>query len=118
MGNHFHLMVRPGRDTNLSRLMQWIMSVFAMAFNRIHGLVGHVWGERFFSRIVPCLTDYLQLFTYIDDNPVMAHQVENRRDWIHGGLWHHRTGRQDVCDRLDGVAAWVFPEHSLIALPD
>ena len=52
MGNHIHIMLRLEGDTSLSRLMQWIMSVFAMSYNRIHGLVGHVWGERFFSRIV------------------------------------------------------------------
>jgi len=26
MGNHFHLLIRPGRGESLSRIMQWILS--------------------------------------------------------------------------------------------
>ncbi len=42
MGNHFNLMVRPRNGARLSSMMQWIMSVFAMAWNRIHHFAGHV----------------------------------------------------------------------------
>lgn len=118
MGNHFHLMIRPGQNTSLSRLMQWIMSVFAMAFNRIHGYVGHVWGERFFSRIVSGMQEFIKIFKYIDENPVESHQVGNARDWRHGGLWHHRTGIPSLCEKLDGFAAWAFPEHCILLLPE
>lgn len=55
MGNHVHLLILPESGTSLSRLMQWILSVFAMAYNKKYGLTGHVWGERFFSRIVDSL---------------------------------------------------------------
>ena len=118
MGNHIHLMIRPDGHTNLSRLMQWIMSVFAMAFNRIHGLVGHVWGGRFFSRIVSSLWEYLKTFRYIDENPVEAQQVVNRRDWRYGGLWHHRAGMADVCAKLAVFAEGAFPEHYVLLLPE
>ena len=77
MGNHFHLMVRPEGKTNLSRLMQWIMSVFAMAYNRIHGLVGHVWGGRFFSRIVSGLRDFMKIFRCIKEI------LDSFRDWYY-----------------------------------
>ncbi len=112
MGNHFHLLVRPEHGTNLSRLMQWVMSVFAMAYNRLHGLVGHVWGSRFFSRIVSGLQEFLKMFAYIDDNPVEAHQVEDKRDWRYGGLWHHRAGIILVCARINDLLSLTFPEHS------
>src|SRR5512145_2652656 len=52
MGNHFHFIIQPNRGVSLSAIMQWILSVFAMAFNRLLGLTGHVWGCRFFSRIL------------------------------------------------------------------
>jgi len=42
MGNHIHLLIRPQSECSLSRLMQWVLSVFARAYNRLHGLVGHV----------------------------------------------------------------------------
>jgi putative transposase len=116
MGNHFHLMLRPEGATNLSRLMQWIMSVFAMAFNRLFGLVGHVWGSRFFSCIVSGLKAFLKLFVYIDDNPVEANKVKNKRDWRYGGLWHHRAGIVDLCMRIGCVQMLYFPEHTQLML--
>jgi putative transposase len=118
MGNHIHLMVRPEGTTNLSRLMQWVLSVFAMAYNRIHGLVGHVWGSRFFSRIVNGLRNFLKLFEYIDDNPVEAHLVEYKRDWRFGGLWHHRAGIKALCARNTTLLDLMFPEHTQLMLAD
>ncbi len=118
MGNHFHLLVRPEGTTNLSRLMQWVMSVFAMAYNRIHGLVGHVWCSRFFSRIVSGLRAFLRTFGYIDDNPVAAHQVEDKRDWRYGGLWHHRAGNVDLIASADSLLRLMVPEHMQLMLMD
>jgi len=37
MGNHFHFLIKPGKKESLSKIMQWILSVFAMAYNRITG---------------------------------------------------------------------------------
>jgi len=116
MGNHFHLLIRPEEGTNLSRLMQWVMSVFAMAYNRIHGLVGHVWGSRFFSRIVSGLREFLRMFAYIDDNPVEAHQVEDKRAWRYGALWHHRAGIVELCAGIDSLLGLTFPEHAQLML--
>ncbi len=116
MGNHFHLLIRPEGKTNLSRLMQWVMSVFAMAYNRVHGLVGHVWGSRFFSRIVSGIRDFLKIFAYIDDNPVESHQVQDKRNWLYGGLWHHRAGILDLCSGIDLSLRLMLPEHAQLVL--
>lgn len=84
MSNHFHALVFPGPTTNLSRLMQWILSVFAQAWNRRHGLTDRVWGPRFFSRVLEGLRDYLRTFLYIDRNPVKARLVNDPDDWPFG----------------------------------
>ena len=112
MGNHIHLIIRPGKGESLSAIMRWIMSVFAMTYNRICGTCGHVWGGRFFSRIIRCFHELVLAFGYIDGNPVRANQVENPMDWIYGGLWHARAGCREI---LDGVADWmrpIFPERA------
>jgi len=116
MGNHIHIMLRLEGGTSLSRLMQWIMSVFAMAYNRIHGLVGHVWGSRFFSRIVAGLREFMHVFGYVDDNPVEAHQVGYRREWRYGGLWHHRAGIVAVCASGGTLIGLTFPDHAQLML--
>lgn len=117
MGNHFHFVIRPGRGTNLSAIMRWILSVFAMTYNRIKGLTGHVWGSRFFSRIISCLRELLQVFEYIDDNPVKASQIDDRREWRWGGLWHDRTGCHDLVEALPAWLRPLLPEHNQLVLP-
>jgi putative transposase len=117
MGNHFHLMIRPGPHESLSRIMQWIMSVYAMAWNRRRGVSGHVWGERFFSRVVEGIKAFLEVFKYLDDNPVKACQVANPRDWRYGGLWRHRSGFPSPCDQPSALVELLFPEHARLALP-
>lgn len=117
MGNHVHMIIRPGRGECLSSIMQWILGVFAMAYNRQCGRSGHIWGERFFSRIIRSLREFMLIFRYIDDNPVNAGQVDDRRKWMWGGLAHSRTGARDVLSESTDYARLLFPEHSPALLP-
>lgn len=118
MGNHFHLIIQPVRGESLSAIMGWIMSVFAMAYNRIIGLTGHVWGCRFFSRIIENLKALMQIHEYIDDNPVKANQIEDKRQWRWGGLWFHRTGNAKIVEPPSSWVTMQFPEHEMLLLPD
>jgi putative transposase len=117
MGNHFHFVIQPLRGASLSAIMQWILSVFAMAYNRIRGLTGHVWGCRFFSRIIESLRDLIDVFDYIDGNPVKASKVEDRREWRFGGLGHSRIGSREVIEDSPIWIRLLFPEHCILALP-
>ena len=45
MSNHYHLVLHT-RQANLSRLMRHLNGVYTQAFNRRHGLVGHLFRER------------------------------------------------------------------------
>ena len=81
MGNHFHFMITPGKGESLSKIMQWILSVFAVRFNKRCGYCGHVWYDRFKSKILDGVGDFLHAFRYIAENPVRAGMV--RRPWEH-----------------------------------
>ncbi|MDL2229655.1 transposase [Treponema sp. OttesenSCG-928-L16] len=96
MGNHIHLIIRPFEEESLSRIMQWILSVFAMAWNRAHHINGHVWGERFFSKIIESSQEFAHTFDYITQNPVRAQVVRNVWEWRYGGLWHFLTGNAEI----------------------
>ncbi len=52
--------------------MQWILSVFAIRYNRKAGLFGHVWLDRFKSFILCTDAQRLKAHRYIIQNPVMA----------------------------------------------
>ena len=51
MGNHFHLVVQTHAG-QLSRLMRQLNGVYTQAFNRRHGLVGHLFQGRFKAVLV------------------------------------------------------------------
>ncbi len=118
MGNHFHLLIQPGRNESISRIMQWILSVFASAYNRANKLTGHVWGERFFSHIIAGVKEFCKTFQYIDQNPVMAKLVDQEEDWLFGGLWHHKIGRYTIVEDVPEFIGKCFPKHlRLLASP-
>lgn len=92
MGNHYHLIIRPQKNESLSKIMQWIMSVFAMNANKRLNRSGHIWGERFFSRILNTLRQYLLVFSYIDDNPKLAGLAQYNDIWEYSGKYHYKKG--------------------------
>jgi hypothetical protein len=98
--------------------MRWIMSVFAMAYNRTRNCTGHIWGSRFFSRIIQGLREFMQVFGYIDNNPVQASQIIDPRDWQYRGLRHDREGCADILEKRPGSewCALLFPNHSPLML--
>lgn len=103
MENHFHLMIKPGRKENLSRIMQWIMSVFAMTLNRHNGWSGHIWSDRFYSKIIDSIRAFSTIFHYIDENPVKANLARASSEWKYcGAYWRKRR----YCDL---VAKPPFP---------
>jgi putative transposase len=116
MGNHFHLIIQPGKNESLSRIMQWILSVFAQAYNGLHGLTGHVWGERFFSRIIRTVREYLSTFDYVDENPVKAGLVDFSGDWIFGGLFFRRRGIREIIDPLPDCFRLLLPRHGQLLI--
>jgi len=109
MGNHVHIIIKPGHTENLSAIMQWINSVFASRYNRMMGSCGHVWGERFFSAILHSLGDYLRAFDYVDENPVAAHLSADSSTWLYGGLRHAKEGRYDVVGPPDAFRQLLYP---------
>jgi len=98
MNNHVHLTVEPGIDEDISRIMQWINGVFAVRFNRKIGNSGRFWGERFHSRIIQHLKDYLRTLEYIEENPVRANLVTNAVDWLFGSARHRLDRCYDILD--------------------
>ena len=98
MDNHFHLIIRPGPGQSLSRIMQWVKGNFARYWNKLHHTEGHLWGGRFFSKIIEDVAQFLKTVTYIDENPVKAQLVAKAEDWEFGGLYHDLHGRFDVVD--------------------
>lgn len=118
MSNHIHLMIQPllqrtktvssceqkmanhgskeSEEENLSRIMQWIFSVFAKQYNKLTGLTGHVWYDRFHSTILENYFDYLNTYIYIMWNPVRAKIVRKPTDYAYNGITFMLKGMVDL----------------------
>ena len=111
MDNHIHLMIRPQDGESLSRIMQWILSVFALRYNRILGLKGHVWYDRFKSVVIRSQSQFAAVFRYILQNPVRAGLVREIRQYKYGIFGLIRCGPEGIVDTPLGVAESYLTER-------
>jgi putative transposase len=81
MPTHIHLLIMPGEGGGLSRIMHWIKTQSAKRWNRYHGSINHLWGERYFARIIKDPQDYAYVMEYIDQNPVKAGLALSVGEW-------------------------------------
>lgn len=80
MGNHYHLVLCT-RSGALSRLMRQLNGVYTQAFNRRHGLVGHLFQGRFKAVLVDTDRYLVALSRYVERNPVAAGLVRLPERW-------------------------------------
>jgi putative transposase len=104
MGNHVHFLIKPRPGVSLSKIMQWLLGVFAQLWNKKHGLSGHLWGDRFFSRIISGILDFLKVFSYIDQNPVVSGLADRPEQWEYGGAWHQKNKIHDIIELINSAA--------------
>ena len=116
MTNHIHFLIHPGSGESLSRIMQWILSVFASAFNRVFGYNGHVWYDRFKSVVIGTLRQFITAFEYITANPVKAGIVSDPMNYRHNGIRHIRDGDHSVVNPPDELSSLLFPGFATLAV--
>jgi REP element-mobilizing transposase RayT len=69
MPNHIHLVVQSGQAP-LSRVLARVGTGFARHFNERHGRVGHLFQNRFRSRVVADDADLVGVIRYVHRNPL------------------------------------------------
>ena len=80
MGNHYHFVLRT-RQPNLSRLMRHINGQYTQAYNRRHGVSGHLFQGRFHAVLVDSDRHLIAVCRYVELNPVRAGLVAKPVDW-------------------------------------
>lgn len=109
MDNHIHLLLYPENDESLSRILQWILSVFAVRFNRHFGLRGHVWYDRFKSMVIGGLRQFARVYRYIENNPVRAGLSTYPHEYPYGGKQIRLLGPPGVLGPPDKFVDLLFP---------
>ncbi len=119
MPNHFHSIVKVD-GVPLSRLMQRILTRYAITFNLRHDRMGHLFQARY--KAILCLDDaYLaSLIRYIHNNPVRAHLVDRADAWKWTSfLEYHDTGKDGLIETSDDLPDFEEPNHGChFHLPD
>ena len=83
MPNHWHLLLWPSHDGDLSTFLHWVTGTHARRFRRATNTVGQgaVYQSRFVAVGVTDLIHLLNIWRYIERNPVQARLVERAEDW-------------------------------------
>lgn len=81
MPNHFHFVLWPYEDGDLSRWMQWLLTAHVRRYHRARGTSARVWQGRF--KAFPIQQDWhlLTVMRYVERNPLRANLVESAADW-------------------------------------
>lgn len=108
MPNHWHLVVWPWEDGELSRFVGWVTLTHTQRWHAWHRTAGtgHLYQGRFKS--FPIQEDFhLQVVCrYVERNPLRAALVPKARDWRWGSLWCRRHPRQAG---VNSLAQWPVP---------
>jgi len=96
MPNHWHLVVWPTADGQLSRWMQRVTVTHVRRWHAYHHTAGTgpVYQGRYKTFPVQEDDHYYTVCRYVERNPLRANLVSRAEDWRWSSLWHrrHRTG--------------------------
>jgi len=83
MSNHWHLLLWPVHNGDLSDFMRWITLTHTQRYHASHGTVGigHLYQGRFKSFPIQNDYHYLTIKQYVEANPLRAGLVKRAGDW-------------------------------------
>lgn len=85
--NHFHLVLWPWADGDLSRWMQWLMTCHVRRYHRHYHSSGHVWQGRFKAFPIQQDEHFLTVLRYVERNPLRAKLVRQAQNWRWSSLY-------------------------------
>ena len=105
MPNHWHFVVWPETDEEVSGFFQWLTVTHTMrwhAHDHASG-TGHLYQGRFQSFLVQTDRHLLTVPRYVERNPVRATLATRVEDWRWGGAW---SRAQDGAQRKGLPGIW------------
>jgi putative transposase len=98
MSNHWHLVLWPREDGELTAFMRKLTQTHAQRWKTAHNAVGHghLYQGRFKSFPVQEDDHLLSLLRYVDRNPLRAGIVKKAHDWRWGSYHVRRKRRHDL----------------------
>jgi putative transposase len=96
MPNHFHLVLRPRGDGDLSRWMHWLMTSQVSRYRRHYHDTGggHLWQGRFKAFPIQQDRHLLTVLRYVEANPLRGGLVRRAQDWPWSSLAMRAAGAE------------------------
>ena len=89
MPNHWHMLLRPDKDGEMSRLLRWVTATHTMRYHAHYHSSGqgHVYQGRFKSFPIQGDDHFRVVCRYVERNALRSGLVDRAEDWRWGSLW-------------------------------
>ncbi len=88
MPNHFHFVLWPYDDGDISRWMHWLLTSHVVRYHKIQGTSGRIWQGRYKAFPIEQDRHLLTVLRYVERNPVRANLVKAAIDWKWSSVAH------------------------------
>ena len=94
MPNHWHLVLHPKNNGDLSKFMGWITNTYTRRWHTAKETVGqgHLYQGRYKSFICQDDNHFLTLVRYVERNAKKDNLVKSVKDWQWSSLWRRENG--------------------------
>jgi putative transposase len=98
MPNHWHLVLSPGEDGELSRFMRWLTQTHTQRWRHAKRTVGHgaLYQGRYKSFVVQADDHFLILCRYVERNALRGKRVTRAEAWRWGSAWIRQHGNAEL----------------------
>jgi putative transposase len=96
MTNHVHLLCTPKKEGGISNMMQSLGRGYVRYFNNVYYRSGTLWEGRFKFCIIEDEGYLLQVYRYIELNPVRAKMVESTADYKWSSYCVNALGKEST----------------------
>lgn len=108
MPNHWHLVLYPRADGDLTEFMAWLTLTHTQRWHAYHETAGsgHLYQGRYKSFLCEDDAHFLTVARYVERNPKRASLVKKADDWQWGSVWRREHGSSEQKKLLDD---WPVP---------
>jgi putative transposase len=107
MPNHFHFVLWPRKDGDLSRWVHWLLTCHVRRYHLLNGTEGRVWQGRFKAFPIEHDDHLLRVLRYVERNPLRANLINS------AALWPWSSLGQKCIPRIDEHLPLRLPQNWL-----
>jgi len=102
MGNHWHFVVQPKRDGDLSKFFGYLSLTHAARWQVAHKAIGSgsIYQGRFKNFMIQPVEHLLSVLRFVESNPLRTNLVKRAQDWRWGSLWVRQNGSAELQELL------------------